>query len=92
MNNVIENEAKSRAISEIINLIGWDPATDGAYEAAERVYEGGFRKFEIVEDEAPGKLDRIRVLAFDPSALIYSDAPGYIQDIRDVLDDEVTNV
>lgn len=45
-----ENEAKSRAISEIINLIGWDHSTEGAYEAAERVYEGGFRKFEIVEE------------------------------------------
>ena len=48
-----ESEAlsKARGISDIINLIGWNPATDGAYEAAERVYDAGYRKFEIVEDD-----------------------------------------
>jgi hypothetical protein len=37
------------------------------------------------------KLELVRGLAFDPGALVYSDAPGFIQDIRDVLDEEVTN-
>lgn len=52
----------------------------------------GYAKFEVVEDETLSKLDQVRILAFDPAALIYSDAPGYIQDIRDVLDGEVNNV
>lgn len=40
---------------------------------------------------ANAKLERVRALAFEPGALVYSDAPGYIQDIRDALDGEHTN-
>jgi len=49
-----ESEAlsKQKAIYDIINLIGWDASADnGAYEAAERVYDAGYRKFEIVEED-----------------------------------------
>lgn len=37
------------------------------------------------------KLERIRLTVFDERATVYSDAPGYIQDIRDILEDEATN-
>lgn len=36
-------------------------------------------------------LERIRLTVFDERATVYSDAPGYIQDIRDILEDEATN-
>lgn len=36
-------------------------------------------------------LEKVRALAFEPGALVYSDAPGYIQDIRDALEGEHTN-
>ncbi|UQI42703.1 hypothetical protein [Vreelandella venusta] len=42
-------EAKQVAISEIVNAIGWVNSCPGARDAAERVYEAGFRKTEGVE-------------------------------------------
>lgn len=60
-------------------------------ENSRRLYK--LRTVEMPKELAAlrAKLERIRVLAFDDAALVHSDAPGYIQDIRDILDGEVTN-
>jgi len=39
-------------------------------------------------EELRAKLARVRQLAFEPRAVVYSDAPGYMRDIRDILDGE----
>lgn len=44
-------EDRQVAISEIVNAIGWVHSCPGARDAAERVYEAGFRKTEGVEIE-----------------------------------------
>jgi hypothetical protein len=40
----IEAEERSLAVSEIISAIGWHHGTAGAAEAAERIYDAGYRK------------------------------------------------